>query len=102
MVRAPGWVTAVSLCCFCNVALILATMKTFILQQVKCRHLSYSDLSDKTHLIFILSPFHSTTPPFISRHRHYFPPSASSFTLISEITPSLWCGGWGWGPYLEK
>lgn len=37
---APGWVTVVSLCCFCNVALIFATMKTFILQQVKCCHLS--------------------------------------------------------------
>lgn len=36
----PGWVTVVSLCCFCNVALIFATMKTFILQQVKCCHLS--------------------------------------------------------------
>lgn len=37
-----GWVTVVPLCCFCNVALIFATMKTFILQQVKCCHLSSS------------------------------------------------------------
>lgn len=36
------WVTAASLCCFCNVALIFATMKTFILQQVKSPFFSSS------------------------------------------------------------
>lgn len=73
LIRAPGWVTAVSLCCFCNVALIFATMKTFILQQVKCRHLSYSDW----FLSLILVSFDHFIHSLLSPPHHYFPPLLS-------------------------
>lgn len=56
---ASGWVTAVSLCCFCNVALIFATMKTFILQQVKCCHFSPFLFPLMACRVFLpLNPFH--------------------------------------------
>lgn len=75
IVRVPGWVTAVSLCCFCNVALIFATMKTFILQQVKCCHLSPFLFK----LIYSLDPFHWFTFLFSRREVS----SASFITCFS-------------------
>lgn len=67
-------VTVVPLCCFCNVALIFATMKTFILQQVKCCHLSSSksnctDIFLAPSLLFLLFAFSSAS--FL--HRLFFP-----------------------------
>lgn len=63
---AAGWVTAVSLCCFCNVALIFATMKTFILQQVKCRHLSSSPPPPFFSFFFFSPPsVHTTHSPLL-------------------------------------
>lgn len=85
IVRVPGWVTAVSLCCFCNVALIFATMKTFILQQVKCCHLSPFLFK----LIYSLDPFHWFTFLFSRREVS----SASFITCFSfRRSPHLSCG----------
>lgn len=95
-----GWVTAVFLCCFCNVALIFATMKTFILQQVKCCHLSYSDWFYRS------SYFHFITISLI--HSSFsFPPPPSLFPLCFLLHfnfrehPISHCIGWG-GSYHGK
>lgn len=65
-------VTVVPLCCFCNVALIFATMKTFILQQVKCCHLSSSKFNCTDNFLtpsllisffFLLFAFSSASSP---------------------------------------
>lgn len=81
--RVPGWVTVVSLCCFCNVALIFATMKTFILQQVKCCHLSYSNKFPHSTL-FIASLFFSCPMSY--------PQLPSSLVFLFQRSLHLSCG----------
>lgn len=94
----PGWVTAVSLCCFCNVALIFATMKTFILQQVKCCHLSpfllgLNPCRAFPHSVLSLTQFYFIFYLFLFLYHEF---SSASFITCpsfrrSHQTPSLTC-----------
>lgn len=91
---APGWVTVMSLCCFCNVALIFATMKTFILQQVKCRHLSPFLFKLNLCRIFphyiLFIDFFFSSPLFCTTNFPLLLPSfASGSFRRSPQTPSL-------------
>lgn len=86
---APGWVTVVSLCCFCNVALIFATMKTFILQQVKCCHLSpFLTQTNSVQSISSLDPSHRFIFPFLVPRVSPLLPSSLAFHFGP---PSLMC-----------
>lgn len=79
----PGWVTVMSLCCFCNVALIFATMKTFILQQVKCCHLSpflFKPNSEYFLTLLFIKVFSFLYHEFSLCFLHHL-------LFISEITP---------------